>query len=392
MGEASSDENDLDDWFIESLRIYSNIHEYQLEHPTRVIEWTAEKTICVAGYHSSSKSEILELLLPPKLFADDNQGLCAERDFKVVHGGFSDGPIHCLKHIPGSRCVVTNDGFSSNLQVWNVGGDDSDVLKKTGDIHLKTSSSDKGVKIAPELATGNTCILHGSQMNDIQLTELTSGKPLYSVGTDIPDVLSSLQFVSSSVFLCCTRNGDLYVGDTRKPSAAQKSPAGGSKGIQWCMGVRTDLSSADPSSCSVARLSSFCQVVVSDLRNLKDPICKAQLDVQRKTTSDDFMSVTWAPALDNCLAVSGFDGMVHIYDTVSWRPELMEFQPLFIHRGHMMSDDQLDASSFVVTTHVWHPSRPRTVISAAVDGSVHVWDWVDRGTASCCRSGTLSVQ
>lgn len=85
----------------------------------------------------------------------------------------------------------------------------------------------------------------------------------------------------------------------------------------------------------------------------------------------------------NLSPLLGFDGMVQIYNTASWRPELVEFQPLFVHRGHMMSDDQFDTSSAVVTTHVWHPSRPRTVLSAAVDGSVHVWDWVDKATASC---------
>lgn len=84
--------------------------------------------VCVAGY-SSSKNEILELRLPPRLLADANkvmsqtsetsvvycnknpidtsvccvQGLCAERDFKVVHGGLTDTPVHCLKHIPGTR-------------------------------------------------------------------------------------------------------------------------------------------------------------------------------------------------------------------------------------------------------------------------------------------------
>ncbi|XP_010868781.2 WD repeat-containing protein 73 [Esox lucius] len=381
MYEISSDENEFEDWFIESLKIYSNIHEYQLEHPTRVIEWTGEKNVCVAGYNLS-KNEILELLLPLKLFADDNQGLCAERDFKVVHGGFTDGSIHCLKHIPGTRCVVTNDGSSSKLQVWDVGGDDCDVIKKTGDIHLKTASLDKGVKIDSPL-TGNASVLHGSQVNDIQLTELTSGTPLYTLGTDIPDVLSSLRFVSGSVFLACSVNGDVYVGDTRSPSYLQKSPAGGREGNHWCMGVRADSSLPEPSSCSVARLSSSCQAVVSDLRNLKSPVCQAQLNVQRKTTSDEFLIVTWAPALDNCLAVSGFDGMVQIYNTASWRPELMEFQPIFIHRGHMMSDAHFDTSSSVVTTHVWHPSRPWTVLSAAGDGSVHVWDWVDNTTASC---------
>ncbi|XP_029622577.1 WD repeat-containing protein 73 [Salmo trutta] len=257
-----------------------------------------------------------------------------------------------------------------------------DVIKSTGDIQLKSASSDKGVKVASGI-TGNPCILHGSQISDIQLTELTSGKPLNSVETDSPDALSSLQFVSGSVFLACARNGDMYVGDTRKPSALQQTPAGGREGAHWCMGVKTDLLSSDPSSCSVARLSSSCQVFVSDLRDLRAPESKAQLDVQRKTTDNDFMKVTWAPALDNCLAVSGFDGMVQIYNTASGRPELVEFQPLFVHRGHMMSDDQFDTSSAVVTAHVWHPSRPRTVLSAAVGGSVHVWDWVDKATASC---------
>ena len=70
-------------------------------------------------------------------------------------------------------------------------------------------------------------------------------------------------------------------------------------------GCLTDLFSSDPSSCSVARLSSSCQVFVSDLRDLRAPVSKAQLDVQRKTTDNDFLKVTWAPALDNCLAVSG---------------------------------------------------------------------------------------
>ncbi|KAJ7996680.1 hypothetical protein DPEC_G00239540 [Dallia pectoralis] len=380
MCDTSSDENEFDDWFIESLKIYRSIHEYQLEHPTRVFEWTGDKTICVAGYRLS-KNEILELLLPLKLFADDNQGLCAERDFKVVHGGFTDGSINCLKHIPGTRCVITNDGCSSQLYVWDVGDDDSDVIKRTADIHLKTASSDKGVKI-DSCFTGNACVLHGSQVNDIQLTELTSGAALYTVGTDVSDALSALQFVSGSVYLACSVDGDLYVGDTRVASPPLRSAAGGREADHWSMGVRTDPSSPEPSSCCIARLSSSCQVVVSDLRNLKSPVCQAQLNVQRKTTCDDFILVTWAPALENCLAVSGFDGMVQIYDTASWRPELMDFQPLFSHRGHMMSEYNVDTSP-VVTTHVWHPSRPRTVLSAGVDGSVHVWDWVDNATDSC---------
>ncbi|ROL47573.1 WD repeat-containing protein 73 [Anabarilius grahami] len=103
---------------------YKDLHLFQLEHPTKVIEWTGDKSICVAGY-TGAKSEILELLLPLKLYAGDNQGLCAERDFKVQHGGFSEEPVECLIHIPGTRCLVTSGSSSSTLQIWDIGGDDS---------------------------------------------------------------------------------------------------------------------------------------------------------------------------------------------------------------------------------------------------------------------------
>ncbi|MCJ8740889.1 hypothetical protein PDJAM_G00064280 [Pangasius djambal] len=120
----SSDE--ADDWFMQSLTLYKDLHVFQLEHPTKSIEWTGEKSICVAGY-SSEKNEILELLLPLKLYAKGNQGLCPERDFKVQHGGFSDEPVECLRHIYGKRCVVTSGRHNSKLQVWDIGEDDSGI-------------------------------------------------------------------------------------------------------------------------------------------------------------------------------------------------------------------------------------------------------------------------
>uniref|UniRef100_A0A8K9XLA8 Uncharacterized protein n=1 Tax=Oncorhynchus mykiss TaxID=8022 RepID=A0A8K9XLA8_ONCMY len=108
MGETCLDEKEFDDWFIESLKIYNNIHEYQLEHPTKVIEWTTEKAICVA-----------ELLLPLKCLSIQGvQGLCAVRDVKVVLGGFSDGAVHSLRTIPSTSWL----GFCSDIycQLWDL--------------------------------------------------------------------------------------------------------------------------------------------------------------------------------------------------------------------------------------------------------------------------------
>ncbi|KAF0032056.1 hypothetical protein F2P81_016611 [Scophthalmus maximus] len=330
--EEANVEDILDDWFIESLKTYKDLHVYQLEHPTKVIEWTSGKTVCVAGY-GSSKNEVLELRLPLKLFANENKGLCAERDFKVVHGGFADGPVRCLRHVPGTRCIVTSDGLSSNLQVWDLGGDDSE--------------------------------------------------------TDSADPLSSLQFVGDSVFLAGCRNGNIYVADTRTSSAPQLSPPPASSGESepWW----TDASAGpDPSSCRVIRLSLSGEAAVSDLRNPGAIVSRARLDVQThcRCSSTDDVGLSLAPALD-CIAVSGLGRAVQIYDTSVWRPEPQDALPLFEHRGHEVSSRQSDEGSVpaLVTSHVWHPDRPRTLLSAAADGSVHVWDWVDRSAADAPAPG-----
>ncbi|XP_056118940.1 WD repeat-containing protein 73 [Rhinichthys klamathensis goyatoka] len=369
--DISSDE--ADDWFMESLNTYKDLHVFQLEHPTKVIEWTGDKSICVAGYNGA-KSEILELLLPLKLYAGDNQGLCAERDFKVQRGGFSEEPFECLIHIPGTRCVVTSGSSSSTLQIWDIGGDDSDVIKRTGVINLKSTSA-KGIKIAPGL-TDDPTVLHGSSISDVQLTEIATGRVLYTLGNESLDSVSGLKFVNAHVFLICASNGTLLMGDTRDPLTALYPLEESKSGLHWSFGLRSDGSLSESS--IVARLSSSAHILLSDLRDLLSPICQTQLNVQHSPPNNDFLNISWAPVLDSCLAVSGFDGTVHIYNTTDWSTEAQSPQPIFSHRGHEMSHDaKYSGSPAVITTHSWHQSRPNTLLSAATDGSLHVWDWVD---------------
>lgn len=84
------------------------------------------------------------------------------------------------------------------------------------------------------------------------------------------------------------------------------------------------------------------------------------------------MNISVSPSLP------GFDGLVQIYDAGTWTTQLQNARPLFQHRGHVVLSQQTDGCAPVlVTSHVWHPERPRTLLSAASDGSVHVWDWVD---------------
>lgn len=373
--DISSDESD--DWFMESLNAYRDLHLFQLEHPTKVIEWMGDKSICVAGY-TGARSEILELLLPLKLYAGDNQGLCAERDFKVKHGGFSEEPVECLIHIPGTRCLVTS-GNSNTLQIWDIGGDDSDVIKMTRVINLKSPSA-KGSKITPGF-TNSPTVLHGSCISDIQLTEIATGRVLHTVGKESSDSVSGLQFVNAFVFLICSTNGALLLGDTRDPSTCHYPLEESNSGLRWSFGLRSDSSQSEPSCCKVARLSSSGHMLLSDLRDLKSHFCQTQIKVPQSASKNHFMNISWAPVLDKYLSVSGFDGTVHIYNTNNWSTESSSPQPIFSHRGHKMSQEAKSSTSpAVVTAHSWHPSRPKTLLSAATDGSLHVWDWVDKIT------------
>ncbi|XP_037129932.1 WD repeat-containing protein 73-like isoform X2 [Syngnathus acus] len=370
--EVSEFDELIDDWFIESLKTYRDLHVYQLEFPTRVIEWTSGKTICVAGYNKSTKNEILELSLPQKLFAEENKGLCAERDFKVLHGGFSPGPVSVLKHIPGTRLIVTNDGLTSDLHVWNLGGDDSDVITKVASFPDSKESSG-GVKMAARLWPQPE-VLHGCRGNDIRLTQLTTGQTLYQLASASEERVTSLHFLSDAVFLAACANGDVLTADTRTSAPPQLAPASPSND--------SDVWWADVAGSGLVRVSSSGRAAVSDPRDPGAVVRRAQLAVGTLRGGSDDVNVSWAPALDDIVAVSGFGSLVQIYDTSSWGADGRDARPLFEHRGHAVcspqSSSQAEGGAVAVTHHIWHPKERRTLVSAADDTSLHVWDWIQQ--------------
>ncbi|XP_019727377.1 WD repeat-containing protein 73-like isoform X2 [Hippocampus comes] len=357
----------IDDWFIESLKTYRDLYVYQLEFPTRVIEWTSGKTICVAGYNKSSKNEILELCLPQKLFAEEKKGLCAERDFKVLHGGFSPDPVSVLKHVPGTRLIVTNDGLTSDLQVWNLGGDDSDVITKVSSVQ-GSAGSPGGVKMAARISPQPE-VLHGCRGGDVRLTQLTTGQTLYQLASACEERLTSLHFVSNAVFLAACANGDVLTVDTRTSSPPQLAPAPSmpDSDVWWA-----DVSGRG----GLIRVSSSGWAAVSDPRGPTGITRRARLAVGTPHRDSRDVNVLWAPALDDIVAVSGFSGAVQIYDTSSWQSEPRDSHPLFEHRGHAVCSQRREGGAVAVNCHLWHPKETRTLVSAAADASLHVWDWI----------------
>nr|XP_026244040.1 WD repeat-containing protein 73 [Urocitellus parryii] len=368
-----------EDWLVESLRLYQDFHAFDLSGATRVLEWIGDKGVFVAGYESLKKNEILHLILPLRLSVKENQGLFPERDFKLRHGGFSDGPVFDLKHVPDTRLLVTSGLPGCYLQVWQF-AEDSDVIKAVSTIavHEKEGNLWPRVDVFSSMVPG---VLHGARLSDLKIVDLESQKVMYSSDISDSEELSSLQVLDANTFAFCCTSGHLGLVDTRQKWAPLENISlnPGSGGERWCAKVRG--MGQGPGSY-IASLGSEGQLRLLDARDLCHPVSSVQCPVSAPSPNPELLRVTWAPVLDNCLAISGFDGTVQVYDVTTWDGTGIQVEPLFTHRGHLFHDENKMDTAPQVTTHTWHPCKPRTLLSAASDASLHVWDWVDL-CASC---------
>ncbi|XP_040282460.1 WD repeat-containing protein 73 isoform X2 [Bufo bufo] len=312
---------ECEDWILESIKLYKDLHDFELQEATRVIEWTGDKSICIAGYTGARKNEVLQLLFPQKLHEQENQGLCPERDLKVEYGGFSEHPVYSLRHIPNSSLLVTSGPAAAHVQIWQIGAEDKAV----------------------------------------------SGG----------EAVGSLSFLDSSTVHLCCQSGRQILADVRQPGIASEgavAPRVPSDG-QWCAAVKPENQGA---CAKIASLSSKGHITITDTRDLGAPLkCAKTKSSNAPAPVEHMMCVCWAPGLEDHISVSGLDGTVQIYDTGRWDAAVKEVDALFTHRGHSVMGECEDGSAPRVTVHSWHPWKERTLVSAANDGSLHIWDWLD---------------
>ncbi|KAI5237369.1 Wd Repeat-Containing Protein 73 [Manis pentadactyla] len=319
-----------EDWLVESLRLYQDFHAFDLSGATRVLEWTGDKGVFVAGYESLKKNEILHLILPLRLSVKENQGLFPERDFKVHRGGFSDRSVFDLKHVPDTRFLVTSGLPGCHLQVWQV-AEDSDVIQAVSTIAVQ----EKEERLWPRVAIFSSeapGVLHGVRLSSLKVVDLESHQPTYSSGVSDSETLSSLQVLDAHTFAFCCASGRLGLVDTRQKWAPSETlcPSPGLGGERWCAEVGANGQGPGP---RIASLGSDGQLCLLDPRDLCHPVSSVQCSVSTPSPDPELLRVTWAPGLDSCLAISGFDGTVQIYDATSWGGPGGQVEPLFTHRG-----------------------------------------------------------
>lgn len=361
-----------------SLRLYEDLHTFELQAPTRLLEWAPGNRVCVAGYGQAGGNEILRLLPPPSLQAKETQSLFPERDLKVECGGFSNRPVYSLKCVPDTSLLVTSGPPDSSLQLWKVSAEDSDVIKPVSAI-----PAEKGQSWARIATTAGRAqwVLHGSTPDSVHITEVESRKNVYVAASRSSEELSGLAFLDCNTLLLCCAKGQLYLGDVRQPQGPLEavSVPWAPGGERWCMGAGHIAPGSAPSSQPIACLSSRGHLTLTDVRKTSEPLASAKCSIPSPSCGAEFLCVSWAPALEGCLAISGFDGTVHVYDTRSWDSSARTPQPTFVHKGHVFGEQASNGDPPLVTAHTWHPQKPRTLLSAASDGSLHIWDWVQPG-------------
>lgn len=219
-------------------------------------------------------------------------------------------------------------------------------------------------------------VLHGVRLSSLKVVDLESHQPTYSSGVSDREELSSLQVLDAHTFAFCCASGRLGLVDTRQKWAPSETlcPSPGPGGERWCAEVGAKGQGPGP---RIASLGSDGQLCLLDPRDLCHPVSSVQCSVSTPSPDPELLRVTWAPGLDSCLAISGFDGTVQIYDATSWGGPGGQVEPLFTHRGHIFLEGSSADTAPLVTTHTWHPRKPRTLLSAASDASLQVWDWVD---------------
>ncbi|NWW54438.1 WDR73 protein, partial [Pedionomus torquatus] len=146
------------------------------------------------------------------------QGLCPERDFKVECGGFSDRPVYSLKHVPDTSLLVTSGPPDSSLQVWQVSAEDSDVIKPLSAIPTENGGGQPWAKIAT-ISARAPWVLHGSRLDNVQITEVESRKNVYMAASRSSEELGGLAFLDADTLLLCSAEGRLFLADLRQPQS-----------------------------------------------------------------------------------------------------------------------------------------------------------------------------
>ncbi|XP_067668839.1 WD repeat-containing protein 73-like [Haliotis asinina] len=357
-----------DDWLFDSIRKYKTLYMYDLQKPVQAADWLSSDRLVVAT-SDRKKHELLELSLPAQICVQEDiaNGLTKDRDFQLVNGGFTDSSIISLNHLGQAvdtgrdyRKVLACVRGDNSVETWQLGSEVGNVIEKIGVLCNKNWTCH----------SAQLCVLDahrlvfGSHLSSISVGDINTQQTVADTRDCQEDIkISNMLLHDPCVLTSALVSGELFVLDPRSRDITVEQVT------DTCPGRETWTLCGDKSQTVVLQMCSSGVIRVRDFRNLKHCVNSVQTKLPQAEPGEITLSI--CPTNSNIVAVTGVDGCVQIYDRSKWGDT--EFvTPVFVHQGHIA--DREDQSQVVLTSqHLWYQWKQETMLSAASDGSLHIF-------------------
>ncbi|XP_067009099.1 WD repeat-containing protein 73 [Anabrus simplex] len=360
-----------EDWFYESITRYNLLRMFDFENTPLHLQLSDAKSICVASRDSSGRNDILELSLPEKLTVPPEQeGLVKSCDFKMKCGGYTKSPLFQMEVLFEKKQVLTSEKNEFGVAIYDLGSEKPGVVSWIGrtlcDLVSPRISYNKGSLVAMVSTDREDLVLMSTDDSRIKESiKWTQG--------DGNGELIKPEFVSpNAVSLCGMKTGTTPVFDVRSKHTSCCILLGQAEPCDKTWTVASSFLSSPHSDdtadlTKLALVSSLGTVIIYDLRNIQEPVCKGNIDHNMNGSNPPYLlpiCVKFCPTKTSTVSVSGLDENVYVCDVTF--PEL---KTIFVHDGHCK---HRTANSTLTVSHLWYED---VIISASENTSVHCWQF-----------------
>ncbi|CAG7727108.1 unnamed protein product [Allacma fusca] len=380
--ESKQRQDDADAWFFESFKRYTNLYMYEFEAPVDTMELLDPMSLITSGIQAySKKCEILQLAVPPKLLPKDiEEGLCKDRDFKIISGGYSSTRIIQVQPIGADRVAVAVQSDQEGLGLFQLGNDDHGVITEEKRLQFPAEQQklhNSSVWGPGVLATRGRKVILGDR-NGSYVCQWSLDAQDKGICHPLPNQhhvlqIKKIQYWDDNVVAFCTSKGSILFYDLLqpmdKPVTTIESPptALASDSAVLCHSFDTH-----PSENILGLLNSSGKFEIFDIKKPDSPVVSTilpgydHLSVLQGKFNLQFQKLQTQSPSDyyaKFIATGFKDEMIPVYECT----KAGDIRPLFTHDGHTK----------IVTTAMWHTASDNLLFSSSIDAVLHAWQYIE---------------
>jgi len=211
---------DKDEWIFHSMNRYTHLYMFDLEFPVDAFEVINDSSLCLAGLQTYSKNcELVQLSIPPKLLpANMEDGLCKDRDFNIISGGYSSHRITQIKAVHSNpKLLTTVQAGKAGVALFELGDENHAVIIPKGNLSLARLASSSLVQVTA--TQGNQIVLgnnFGKLIHEWTLdSQISSSTCIHHTIPEDLGGITKLKFWDENSVIFSTSKGGVAIYDLR---------------------------------------------------------------------------------------------------------------------------------------------------------------------------------